>query len=74
MSKRLNRVKCKNCKKIVVSRHRHDFAVCDCWKNDFDNPGIAIDGGNDYCRYIGNIKNFLVFKNRKWVPLKLKEN
>jgi len=70
MSKKLNRVKCKNCGDVIVSRHRHDFVTCSCFRPD-NNMGVFCDGGNDYQR-IGGIENALIFKDRKWIPLNLK--
>ena len=76
MSKKLNRGKCANCGDVIVSRHQHDFQVCSCFRDSEPNTGIFVDGGDAYQRIGGNLKNFLVFKNRKWVPIKLenKEN
>ena len=39
-----------NCNTLIYSRTRHDMRGCRCWKNDYDNIGIAIDGGFDYCK------------------------
>jgi len=36
-----NSIKCKHCKQIINSRHRHDFKWCKCGK-------VAVDGGLDY--------------------------
>lgn len=36
-----NRAKCKLCKSIIESKHRHDYVTCSCGE-------ISIDGGNDY--------------------------
>ena len=72
MSKKLNRAKCKNCGDVIISRYRHDFVTCSCFRPTEDNTGIFVDGGNDYCRAGGNFKNFLIFKDRKWVSINLK--
>ena len=40
-----NSVKCLECNKVLVSRHRHDYVTCGC-----PNDAMA-DGGNDYERY-----------------------
>ena len=40
-----NSVKCLECNKVLVSRHRHDYVTCGC-----PNDAMA-DGGNDYGRY-----------------------
>ena len=36
-----NRAKCKLCKDVLESFHRHDYVTCSCGQ-------ISIDGGNDY--------------------------
>lgn len=36
-----NRAKCRLCKDILESFHRHDYVTCRCGE-------ISIDGGNDY--------------------------
>jgi len=66
MSKKLNRAKCAKCGDIIISKFRHDYVSCSCGE-------IFIDGGNDYCHCgAKDFKNFLVYKNRKWVPIELK--
>ena len=45
---KVSALKCNNCNTIIYSRVRHDMRCCPCFINDFDNPGIAIDGGFDY--------------------------
>ena len=40
-----NSVKCLECNKVLVSRHRHDYVTCGC-PND-----AMVDGGNEYERY-----------------------
>jgi ribosomal protein S27AE len=47
-----NRAKCAECGDVIESRHRHDFVWCKC-------GSIAVDGGHDYIRCIGDPKNFL---------------
>ena len=40
-----NSIKCLECNKVIVSRHRHDYVTCEC-------PNKAmVDGGNEYERY-----------------------
>lgn len=39
-----NRVKCLQCGKILESKYRHDFQMCDCPNKTF------VDGGNAYVR------------------------
>ena len=43
----LNRVQCKECKKVLTSYHRHDYKTCGC-ENE-----TMVDGGNEYQRYGG---------------------
>ncbi len=43
-------IKCKLCGDTIYSRTRHDFRWCSC-------KSIAIDGGFDYCRVIGELDN-----------------
>ena len=40
-------LKCPKCGDIIYSRARHDFRSCSC-------EAVAIDGGFDYTRIIGN--------------------
>lgn len=42
-------VRCKICQTIIISINRNDFVRCDCK----DDP-IAVDGGSDYLRMIGD--------------------
>lgn len=44
--------KCAKCGDVVESKHRHDFVRCKC-------GAIAVDGGNDYHRCVGNPDDFL---------------
>jgi ribosomal protein L32 len=46
-----NRAKCKRCGDIIESKHSHDFVSCKC-------KAIALDGGTDYQRIIGNPEDF----------------
>ena len=45
-----NRAKCKLCGDVIESKFRHDFVWCKC-------KAIFIDGGNDYHRRGGDLKN-----------------
>ena len=38
-----NKIKCKSCKDIIESKHRHDYRTCKCGK-------VSVDGGKDYLR------------------------
>jgi len=44
-------IQCSHCKDIIFSRTTHDFRWCSCGK-------VAIDGGFDYTRIIGNYGDF----------------
>lgn len=58
-----NRAKCKNCKDVIESTHRHDFVVCSCYSNTEDCTGIFIDGGPEYFRGGGALENLIVIKD-----------
>ena len=45
-------IECKKCGDTIYSRAQHDFHYCSC-------GGVAIDGGREYTRVIGNIKNII---------------
>lgn len=45
-----NSVRCKKCDSIIYSRYTHDFHSCDC-------GAISIDGGFEYCRAVGDLKD-----------------
>lgn len=45
------KAQCKQCNKVLVSTHRHDYQSCDC-------PNLtSIDGGWDYCAIGGKDLN-----------------
>ena len=46
-----NAAVCKNCGDEVWSAHRHDFRQCKC-------GAIAVDGGVDYIRRVGDLDAF----------------
>lgn len=56
--KPINAVRCTHCKKVVVSRDRHDFACCDCPRD----RRICVDGGPDYRRRVFG-------EEAKWVEI-----
>lgn len=41
-----NKIQCNKCLDIIESVHRHDFKWCKC-------KSVAVDGGKDYGRRIG---------------------
>jgi hypothetical protein len=43
---------CKICNQEIESKHTHDFVSCGC-------GAIAVDGGHDYLRRLGERKNFI---------------
>lgn len=45
-----NSVRCLKCQEQIVSSHAHDFVRCFC-------GNIAVDGGKEYLRRIGNALN-----------------
>ncbi len=49
------KLKCKKCGDIIQSVYRHDYRRCKC-------GAIAIDGGSDYCRIIGERENWEFIK------------
>lgn len=46
-----NIIQCNHCLSIIESKHNHDFKWCKC-------GAIAIDGGLNYTRRIGDIHNY----------------
>ena len=58
-------VQCKNCLSIIPCNTGYRFIECSCWDGPAgaENPGIAVDGGPDYCRYIGNYENFTFLRD-----------
>ncbi len=45
-----NAATCLSCGDFIVSKHRHDFVTCTC-------GAIAVDGGQDYLRRVGDFTN-----------------
>jgi hypothetical protein len=45
-----NAVNCLSCGDLIISKHRHDYVTCTC-------GAIAVDGGQDYLRRVGDISN-----------------
>ena len=46
-----NAIRCKKCGEIIESKHRHDFKFCKCGT-------VAVDGGHDYLRRLGNQEDY----------------
>lgn len=53
-----NAAKCRNCGDVIESTHVHDFVKCSCFKNEERNRGIAVDGGTEYLRRVGDPLSF----------------
>jgi len=53
-----NAVQCNNCGDVIESKHCHDFVSCSCFKNETGNKGIAVDGGLEYARRVGNLTDY----------------
>ena len=47
----VNKIKCKKCGEIIESTHTHDFKYCKC-------GAVAVDGGKDYLKRLGNFDDF----------------
>ncbi len=47
----MNAAKCHKCGDVIRSVHRHDFQSCKC-------GAIFIDGGDDYYRAGGDLRDF----------------
>lgn len=47
-----NEATCAKCGDHIESKTRHDYLECDC-------GAIAIDGGTDYTRRVGNPEDFV---------------
>ena len=57
-----NRARCKRCGEVIESLHRHDYRACRCGV-------IAVDGGHDYIRRVGNpeeIENMNEYEPEPW--------
>ena len=52
-AKKNSAIQCLKCNDIIVSKYRHDFRFCKC-------RAVAIDGGTDYLRCIGNKENYRI--------------
>ncbi len=47
-----NRAKCRKCQDVIESTHVHHFIRCHC-------ESIAVDGGNEYWKMVGNPEDFM---------------
>ena len=48
----VNKIQCKKCKDIIESKYVHDFNWCVC-------RNIAVDGGLEYLRRVGNLEDII---------------
>lgn len=46
-----NAARCRKCNDEIESKHRHDYVSCKCGT-------IAVDGGKDYLRRVGDFEVF----------------
>lgn len=46
-----NKIKCKKCGDIIESKSINDYKKCSC-------GAVAVDGGKDYLKRIGNEENY----------------
>lgn len=46
-----NKIKCKKCGDIIESKSKNDYKKCSC-------GAVAVDGGKDYLKRIGNEENY----------------
>jgi hypothetical protein len=60
-----NEAQCAKCGQIIFSRSRHDFVSCKC-------GAIAVDGGMDYRRIVGNLGD--VIDRSMYITEKAKED
>jgi hypothetical protein len=50
------KVRCRKCGDTIQSHFRHDFKWCKC-------HAIAVDGGDDYLRLVGNAEDIEVLED-----------
>jgi hypothetical protein len=53
----MSKLKCRKCEDVIESKHRHDFVWCKC-------KSIFVDGGNDYLRCGGDMKNIIFVEEK----------
>ena len=51
-------LECLKCGDVIQSKHRHDFRWCKC-------KAIAVDGGDDYARFLGMSWKMLKAQNEQ---------
>ena len=56
-------IKCNTCGEELFSLHRHDFKCCHCYFHKKNKKKyVAVDGGDDYLRIIGNEGDFTIIE------------
>lgn len=43
-----NAARCRKCKEVIESRHRHDFVMCRCESIHVDGGKAYLKGGGDF--------------------------
>lgn len=61
----MGKVRCRACKDIIESTHVHNWVCCSCFTNRKNTTGIFVDGGNDYLRVGGNLKNIEIINDAR---------
>lgn len=56
----VNKIRCLKCGDVIESKHRHDFKYCSC-------RSVAVDGGFDYLRRVGNREDYEDFSEMEEV-------
>jgi hypothetical protein len=56
-----NAARCTKCDSVIESTHRHDFVGCAC-------GAIAVDGGKEYLRRVGDMSAFEERSEYKEIP------
>lgn len=60
-----NKIKCKKCGDVIESKNTNDYKRCSC-------GAVAVDGGKDYLKRIGNEKDYEEISITKKVNIKTK--
>ena len=59
-----NKIKCKKCGDIIESKSTNDYKKCSC-------GAVAVDGGKDYLKMMGNEENYEEEQNMESRTIKL---
>ena len=60
-----NKIKCKKCGDIIESKSTNDYKKCSC-------GAVAVDGGKDYLKRMGNEENYEVLTELKYITFFVK--